>query len=556
MTGAQFIAETLKAYGVSHVFFMESILRMTLLEMEQLGVSRVLTHSEAGAAYMADGYARASGRPGVCMAQSVGAANLAAGLQDAYLGRSAVIAITGRKPPIAQYRNAYQEVAHPPLFAPVTRYSAAVSCIEQLPVILAQAFREVTAETPRPVGLEMNGLMGEFIERASADLPASTPGRIAVCPAHRLTPEQHLIEEASRRITNSERPVIVVGRAARISAVGPELTAFARSHSIPVAYALDGKGLISDTDPLCAGVVGSYSAKCGNQVVSRADLVVFIGCDTGDQATLDWRVPAPNTAVIQIDADVTEAGRNYPDALAVIGDPKLVLVALSDAMPPGVARQEWLGWVRRIVSEWTNELKPTLHSTATPIRVERLCSELSRMLPADAIFISDTGYSAIWTGTLIQITAESQIYLRSAGSLGWAFPAALGAKCACPERPVICFTGDGGFYYHLSELETAARWNIRTITIVNNNSGFGQCLVPVENVYGGRPGRPSDLTRFSNVNFARIAEDFGCCGIRVERPEEIRPALERALHAEKPTVVDVVTDPRPRAPMPWTPPSR
>ncbi|HWB83811.1 MAG TPA: thiamine pyrophosphate-binding protein [Bryobacteraceae bacterium] len=556
MTGARFIAETLKGYGVSHVFFMESILRLSLVEMEELGIRRILTHSEAAAAYMADGYARAGGRPGVCMAQSVGAANLAAGLQDAYLGRSPVIAITGRKPPLAQHRNAYQEISHASLFASVTRYAASAAAAEQLPFLLPQVFREATAETPRPVYLEVAGLMGEFIERAEAPMKVHVERRNMCCPAHRLAPEPDLIEEACERLANSARPVIVAGRGARVSSAAAELRTLAEDYSIPVAYALDGKSLLPDTHPACVGVVGSYSAKSANRVVSEADLVVFVGCDTGDQATFDWQVPGPGTAVIQIDADSTEPGRNYPSALPVLGDPKLALRALIEALPRAVNRQAWLHHVQSIVEEWNQELAEPAASDATPIRVERLCAEITRRLPADAVLVSDTGYSGIWSGTMIRMTSESQLYLRSAGTLGWAFPASLGAKCALPYRPVVCFTGDGGFYYHLSELETAARWRIPTVTVVNNNSGFGQCLIPVERVYGSRAGKPSDLTGFSKVNFARIAEDLGCRGIRVEHPDEIGPALDTALGANGPTVIDVVTDPRPRAPAPLAPGAR
>ena len=268
--------------------------------------------------------------------------------------------------------------------------------------------------------------------------------------------------------------------------------------------------------------------------------------------TFNWQLPLPGAAVIQIDADSAELGRNYPSAVPVLGDPKLVLRALIDALPRVVNRESWLLHVQEIVAEWDRELAPAAASNETPIRVERLCSEITRRLPANAVFFSDTGYSGIWTGTMIRITNSSQLYLRSAGTLGWAFPASLGAKCAVPNRPVVCFTGDGGFYYHLSELETAARWRIPTVTVVNNNSGFGQCLIPVERVYGSRAGRPGDLTGFSR-NFARIAEQFGCRGIRVEHPEEIGPALDAAFAADCPTVIDVVTDPRPRAPIPWAP---
>jgi acetolactate synthase-1/2/3 large subunit len=175
-------------------------------------------------------------------------------------------------------------------------------------------------------------------------------------------------------------------------------------------------------------------------------------------------------------------------------------------------------------------------------------------LPENAILVSDTGYSSIWTATMVNLTHPGQSYLRAAGSLGWAFPAALGAKCAAPDRPVICFTGDGGFWYHLSEMETARRYGIHTVTVINNNNGLAQGITDIHNVYGGRPGNPGELYRFQPVNFARIAEEMGCFGQRVETPQEIGAALRRALAADRPAVVEVITGLEYRAPEPWSPP--
>jgi len=553
MTGAQFIARVLKGYGLTHVFFVESILRQTLIELEALGIRRILTHSEAAAVYMADGYARAGRRPGVCLAQSVGAANLAAGLQDAYLGRSPVIAITGRKPAIAQLRNAYQEIQHRPLFSAVTKYSADVSSILQLPHVLPQAFREATSGTPRPVHLEVAGLMGELLESDEGELEVVVEDCYSVCPSHRPLAEPDVLEEAARMITQASRPVIVAGGGAILSGAGAEILEIAESFGIPVAYSLDGKGIVPEDHPAAVGVVGSYSSKSANRVVSEADLVIFVGNDTGDQVTYNWQIPRMGMKVIQVDADPSELGRNYPGTFGILGDPKASLRGILGRLDRQARKDPWMSRVQAIVAEWKDEMRPLAASDSVPIRVERLCWEITKRLPADAVLVSDTGYSGIWTGTSVPLTQRGQTYLRSAGSLGWGFPASLGAKCAAPERPVVSFVGDGGFYYHLSELETAARWGIKTVTIVNNNSALGQCWVPVEQAYAGRSGRPSDLMRFRDVDFTLIAKAMGCQGIRVEHPDEIGKALETAFAADDQVVVDVVTDPRAQAPAPWLP---
>jgi acetolactate synthase-1/2/3 large subunit len=195
-----------------------------------------------------------------------------------------------------------------------------------------------------------------------------------------------------------------------------------------------------------------------------------------------------------------------------------------------------------------------VEKNTAPIAVERLCAEITKALPQDGVLVADTGYSGIWTGTMIDLNGAGQTYLRAAGSLGWAFPASLGAQCAAGSRRVVCFTGDGGFYYHLAELESARRYQIPTVIVINNNTGFGQNLTGVRRISGNRPGRGEELIRFGPTDFTKVAASFGVRGIRVEEPGRIAPALAEALAANEPIVVDVVTDLEPRAPEAWSPP--
>ena len=551
MNGDQFIAETLAAQGISHVFLVPAILRRTLVEMERVGINRITTHTEHGAAYMADGFARAGGRPAVAMAQSVGAANLAAGLQDAFLGHSPVIALTGRKPPLFQHRNAYQEILHGPMFDPVTKYNACIDEAGQLPFILHQLFREATTGTPGPVHADLRGLSGEIIEMGEVACPVLVNGRHTAIPAWRPETDAALIRESLQRIAQSERPIIVAGGGAVVSGAHDEVLRLAETLGIPVATSMDGKGIISELHPLSVGVVGSYSQQCANRSVSEADLVLFIGSATGDQVTLDWSIPAAGTGVVQIDINPSELGRNYPGALGILGDARTVLRQMLAGLTPGRDRGDWCGQVRRYVHEWRELVVSDLSSDASPIRPERLCHEISNNLPENAILVSDTGYSCVWAGTMISITRPTQRFLRAAGSLGWAFPAALGAKCAAPDRPVLCFCGDGAFLYQLSELETARRWGINTVTVVNNNSYFGQSIPGMVKAYGSTPGNSDQIVRFEKTNYAKIAGDFGCLGIRVEDPAEIAPALQSAWKADRPVVIDVVTAPQCHPPTIW-----
>ena len=334
MTGGRFLAQTMKGCGVTHAFFVPAINRRALAEMEQVGIGRIVTHGEKAAAYMADGYARASNRPGVCMAQSVGAVNLAAGLQDAYLGLSPVIAITGHRPLTHQYRNSYQELDHSRPFNSVTKYSVVVDSVEQLPQLVRQAFREATSGAPAPVHLDFQGISGDVIVDGEADLDVIVEEAFTRLPAFRTEPEPERVRDAAQALSRARRPVIVAGGGVTASQAQREVVQLAELLSIPVATSLNAKGTIADDHPLSVGVCGSYSRWCANRVVAEADLVLFIGSHTGSQVTLDWRIPPMGTPVIQIDIDPSELGRNYPATVALQGDARATLTRLIEAWNP------------------------------------------------------------------------------------------------------------------------------------------------------------------------------------------------------------------------------
>jgi acetolactate synthase-1/2/3 large subunit len=206
-------------------------------------------------------------------------------------------------------------------------------------------------------------------------------------------------------------------------------------------------------------------------------------------------------------------------------------------------RAAWVARAGEIVGEWHDTYAELLNSDAVPMRPERICKELTEHLPDDAIVVVDTGHSGMWMGGMYDLRTPNQSYIRSAGHLGWAFPAALGAKCGAPDRPVFCFTGDAGFWYHIGEIETAVRWGINAVILVNNNSSGNQSKRGFDRVYdGNQTAEGLRLWHFTDVNFAKIAEDMGALGIRVEQPGELPGALDRAFAANRPVVLDVVTD--------------
>ena len=553
MTGARFLVETMQAYGVTHAFYMPMVVTRALVEMEQVGIARIMTHSEKAAAYMADGYGRAARRPAVCMSQNVGAANLAAGLQDPFLGGSPVVALTGRGAPSQQNRNYYQEVDHVQPFNAVTKFNAMVDNPDEFPRLLRQAFREATAGSPGPTHLDLQGSSGALIMDVEADLDVVVEAPFTRVPPFRSEPETEMIMDAARALTEARRPVIVAGGGVRSSGAQQEVVDLAEMLSIPVATSLNAKGTIPDDHPLSVGVCGTYSRWCANRVVSEADLVFFIGSHTGSQVTTEWQIPKPGTPVVQLDIDPAELGRSYPIQVGLQGDARASLCKLIEHLEPIGSRDEWVGRAQELVREWRDEVAPLANSDASPIRPERLCKEISEFLPDDGVLLSDTGHSGIWTGTMIDLHKPTQTFLRCAGSLGWAFPAALGAKCAVPDRTVVCFTGDGGFWYHLSEMETAVRYGINTVTVINNNHSLNQEKRGNERAYEsvGVTGNVDELWVFPDTNFARLAEDMGGFGIRVERPEDLQAAMTEAANSGKPSVVDVVTDIEGIAPRAW-----
>jgi acetolactate synthase-1/2/3 large subunit len=553
-TGAVVLAEMLEAYEVTHVFHVPAVLRRTMVEIEALtGIKRIRPHGEKPAAYMADGYARASGKPGVCMAQVIGALNLAAGLRDAHLAHSPVIAMTGGRDPSTKFRKVYQEVDDVPAFEPVTKFNVTIDSVDRFPDMLRQAFRVATTGSPGPVHLQFRGNEGQ-IDRESAEMDQTAESDFSRVPPFRPRADDGTMLEALSYIGGAERPVIVAGGGVRASGAGSALVAFAERWNIPVATSLNGKDSIPGVHPLSVGVVGTYSRASANQVVSEADLVIYIGSETGGMTTHFWQVPPFGRQTIQIDIDPEAIGRNYTPLVGINADARETLTRMLELSVDPPDRSAWVERARSAVTAWFDEFAALMGSDAVPIRPERMCADLSDVVPDDGIVVVDTGHAGMWMGGFYDLRTPDQSYMRSAGHLGWAFPASLGAKCGAPDRPVVCFTGDSGFWYHVGDIETAVRFGINTVTVVNNNRSGNQSMRGFDRAYGGKQTEQArELWVFTDVDFSKLAEDMGAIGIRVEKPSDFKPAMERALAADRPVIVDVVTDIEAVAPAAYAP---
>jgi len=557
LTGAKVLAKMLVDYGVTDIFHVPAVLRTTMAELEVISnVRRIHAHGEASAAYMADGYARASGRPGVCAAQIIGALNLAAGLRDAWLAKSPVVALTGGRDQATKFRKAYQEVDDLPAFEPVTKLNATVDSANRFPDMLNQAFRVSVSGCPGPVHLQFKGNEGQVDqEQFDEQIPREIHENAISVPPYRPSPDLSSIKKAMDIINNAKKPIFVIGGGVRWSQAGSLVDEISKKLKIPVATSLNGKDVIDANNPLNVGVVGTYSRGSANKSVLAADLVIFIGTDLGGMITNFWTIPKIGTRAIHIDIDPEVLGRNYPLLVGIQSDAKNALQEMLNYADDNSAekRLDWVNEIQGYCQEWYDEFRPLLTSDSIPIRPERICHDLSLNLPDNSFVVVDTGHGGMWMGGMFDLKSSDQNYIRSAGHLGWAFPASLGVKCAVPDRPVICFTGDAGFWYHIAEIETAVRWNINSVIVVNNNGAGNQSKRGFDRVYGGsQTQKAREKWTFNNVNFAEIAKQMGAVGIRVEDPKDFKPALEKAILLNKCVILDVVTDVDALAPLAYT----
>lgn len=543
MTGNELLAETLKGYGATHFFFVPTVALRALPLMQDRGIQPVSAHGEKAAAYMADGYARASGRPGVCGAQAVGAANLAAGLKDAYMAGSPVIALTGGPAPQTTGRTVYQETRDFGMYAEVTKWSMRIEQIAQLPQALREAYRRATSGCPGPVYLEGRGHWAHVLDD-SADLTPLVDDRFARVPALRSEPYGPSVAAALQALAAAQRPVIVAGGGVVQSGAEAALVAFAEQLSIPVATSAAAKAVIPDAHPLAVGVVGGYARRCANDAVAAADCVFYVGSRTGSMVTNQWRIPAPGAAtVLHLDIDPLQLGRAYDTAVALLGDARAGLERLRAGADVGPDRSAWLAQVRGLVDDWNASVTALERSDAVPIRPERIMAELGAVLPEDGIVVSDTLQSSLWAGTFLRFTSPHQQFVRCAGSLGWGLPGAIGVKCAVGQRPVVCFSGDGALYYHLAELETAARYGISLLVVINNNGSYAGEKPLWDAAYADATTPADPMWIFGDLDFAGIAERLGCAAERVTDPGRVGPAIAEGLASGRPTVIDVVSDP-------------
>ncbi len=546
MQTSEQIADMLRGYGVSHFFFVPVILPEAMKRMSAIGITPVMCHGEKAAAYMADGYARASGRVGVCGAQAIGSSNLAAGLRDPYMAWVPVVALSGVPSAATRHRNLYQDVDDHGAFESVTKWTGHVPDDSRFPDLLRQAFRTAASPACRPVHLEIAGATG-----ATGDAPAAGDGRAEAryghAPSDRPQADPAAVARALSVLAAAQRPVVLAGNGVARSGAEAAVREFAEAAGVPVVMSLNGMATLPYQHPLYHGVVGHYGADGANRVLLEADVVVVLGSSLGSMTTGNWTLIPDGAAIIQVDARGEEIGRNFPVEVPLVADVRAaagqLAAGVSAKAPPA-----WRDRVAQIRADWRREIADAESSAAVQIRPERLFAQVAAEMADGGIIVGDTGHVGAWSARHIQLR-DGQTMIRAAGSLGWSLPAAIGAKCALPDREVICLTGDAGFYYHIAELETARRYGVTVIVVVNNNRSMNQ----EARLWDAGNADQEKNWSFTDASFTDVARGFGCHAERVDDPADFAAALEKARASGLPAVIDVRTDPAVVAPPSYGP---
>jgi acetolactate synthase-1/2/3 large subunit len=543
ITGGEALVQMLKLHGVNVIFGLcgdTSLPFYDALYRSEGDLTHVLTRDERHAAYMADAYARVTGRVGVCEGPSGGGATyIAPGVVEANESSIPILAITSDISVSGRGRYTLTELDQEAMFRPLTKFTQVIDNAVDLPRILRRAFKEMTTGRPGAahIGLPYD-VQQQFVDEA--DIWAEPEyGRY---PARRTGPAPDAVDAAAELIAKAKQSLFICGGGVVISGAEHELEILAKKIDAPIATTISGQGSIADDHLLSLGVVGSNGGtEPTRRVVDAADLIVFVGCRAGSVTTERWRHPAPGAArIVHIDVDPGVMGTNYRPDAAIVGDAKLCLTALIAA----VAKKEASG-AQQLVSTARKEKYLAFHELAKsnemPIRPERIVDELQKVLPEDAVIVADPGTACPYFSAYYEIrdTGRTFISNRAHGALGFALPAVVGAYYGRSGSKCVAIMGDGSFGMSVGELETIKRLDIPVTMVVISNSVFGWIKAGQRSGYEGR----YFSVDFTRTDHAAVAEAYGIKTWTVRDPAELGPALKAAVESAKPTLVDVITQP-------------
>ena len=547
LTGAEALVRMLQLHGVKYIFglcgdtslpFYDALFRL------DHGMTHILTRDERSAAYMADGYARVSGRAGVCEGPSGGGATyILPGVVEANESSIPVLALTTDISVGSRGRFTLTELDQEALFRPLTKMTRVIDRAVDIPKFVRTAFTQMTTGRPGAahLGLPFDVLNGPV----DAD-DVWGDATLGAFPARRSAPDPATVETAAELLAAARSPIFICGGGVVIAGAETELQALADALGAPVATTISGQGSIGDDHPLAVGVVGSNGGtRETRELVALADLVVFVGCRAGSVTTERWRYPAPGkTKIVHIDIDPGVIGATYRADAAVVADARLALAALRDALGPGRkmnGKRLDAAAVARAKAEKFVAFRALAASDERPIRPERIVAELQAVLPPDAVLVADPGTPCPYFSAYFTQAAPGRQFIsnRAHGALGYSMSAAVGAHFGRPGKKIVAVMGDGSFGFTAGELETIIRLGVPLTMIVVSNSVYGWIKAGQKSGYQQR----YFSVDFSRTDHARVAAAFGVKSWRVEDPTALRGVLREAVEHAGPTLVDIIAQP-------------
>ena len=526
LTGAEIVIECLKEQGVDTVFGYPggAILNIyDALYQHQHEITHILTSHEQGAAHAADGYARATGKVGVCLATSgPGATNLVTGIATAYMDSVPVVAITCNVGNSLLGKDSFQEIDITGVTMPITKYNFIVKDVNKLAQVIRRAFTIAQTGRPGPVLVDIT----KDVTGAICEYEKEVPAQI-VRQSDTISEED--MERAIEMIRKAQKPFIFVGGGAVISDASEELRAFAKKIQAPVADSLMGKGAYDGTDEFYTGMVGMHGTKTSNFGITEADLLIVVGARFSDRVTGNASKFAKNARILQIDIDRAEINKNIPVDASIIGDAKVILRRLNARLDP-INHDEWIAHIERM-----KDMYPLRYdkSVLTGPFIVQTIDELTK---GDAIIVTEVGQHQMWAAQYYEYRHPRTLLTSGGlGTMGYGLGAAIGAKMGCRDKTVINIAGDGCFRMNMNEIATATRYNIPVIQVVVNNHVLGMVRQWQTLFYGKRY---SQTVLNDAVDFVKIAEAMGAKAYKVTKKEELEPVLREAMELNIPVVID------------------
>lgn len=542
MSGGQAVIELLKAEQVRHIFGIVGSTFLDVLDVlyDDKSVEYINVRHEQGGAFMADGLARVSGRPAVCLVTSgPGATNLLTGIASAYVGHSPVVAIAGGPQFGHYYKDAFQELDLINIFKPVTKLSIQVNQPERIPELFRYALRTAMSGRKGPVFID---IPRDVLNDQTLQVDIVPPAYYR--PEYPQPPHPEAIREAVRLLQQAERPLLLVGGGVTWAQANGLAVRLSEQYALPMITAYGRNDAVPNAHPNYIGPLGRAGSPEAAAACRRADLLLVLGSRLGNFTTFyDQRYIQPGTRLVQVDIDSRDLGRTYPVTLAIQADAGEALAALLEELsqaPVPASRAAWQQEAWELRAKRQARLQAEGNLNTLPLKPQRVYVELRRVLPPETIVALDAGAAPAYGYDRLHF-AQPRTFLTplDLGGLGFAFPVALGAKLGCPESPVLAIHGDGGFLMNAQELETAVRHGINVVTLVMNNNCWGSEKAYQKHFYHERYVG-ADI---GNPRYDKYAELFGARGFYVEHPDQIGDTMRAALQCGQPAVVEIPIDP-------------